>query len=301
MIDRRLLHRLVLILASLRLTGESGKGAARTVTGVSPELKKSFALADFYTQCIDAAGLPIIASSQVRPEALQEAAYLVDHLLDGRNDLRQAITAAKVRVSIMAANEFTTDIPEHHNLTPRDYWNRRARGLGATLARPSVSCGEENLLLLDGDHYQGENILIHEFAHTIHEIGMQAVDPTFDSRLQASYQRAITNGLWRKSYAATNHKEYWAEGVQSWFDCNRSPDASHNAVRTRSALKRYDPELARLVSEVFGDKPWRYASPRTRADASHVSHLDWKSLPRFSWPADILHAADPKPVPDGEK
>ena len=37
---------------------------------------------------------------------------------------------------------------------------------------PSVSCGEENLLALEGDPYSTECILIHEFAHNIHLRGM---------------------------------------------------------------------------------------------------------------------------------
>ncbi len=28
-------------------------------------------------------------------------------------------------------------------------------------------------------------------------------------------------GLWKGKYASVNHHEYFAEGVQSWFDDNR--------------------------------------------------------------------------------
>ena len=40
-------------------------------------------------------------------------------------------------------------------MTPKAYWDKRARGLGATPERPAVSCGEENLLNLQGDWYPG--------------------------------------------------------------------------------------------------------------------------------------------------
>ena len=53
----------------------------------------------------------------------------------------------------MAHNEYTTHIPEHRDLQPRLYWNRRARGLGATPERPAVSRGEENLLGYVNDPY----------------------------------------------------------------------------------------------------------------------------------------------------
>ncbi len=266
--------------------------AVRKVTDVSETLRQSLTLAPFYQQHVDADGLAIVGSKQVQPAALLEAAYLVDRMLDGRDDLRRAIAAAKVRVTVMAADEFTTDVPEHADLTPAAYWNRRARGLGATPARPSVSCGEENLLQMSGDPYHGENILIHEFAHTIHEFGLEKTDPTFNVRLRAAFDQAKERGLWKDVYAATNPQEYWAEGVQSWFDCNRAPDKTHNHIRTREALKKYDPALARLTAEVFGEQAWRYTTPRRRTEALHLSNVDWDALPRFEWPAELLHATD---------
>ena len=33
-----------------------------------------------------------------------------------------------------------------------------------------------------------------------------------------------------------NHHEYFAEGVQSWFDNNRENDHDHNHVNTRAEL-----------------------------------------------------------------
>lgn len=289
-IDRFTLQR------ALPNTIEESTALLRAVTAISQQFRSEYGLSDFYTQAVVADGLPIVASKKVRPEALQEAAYLVDQLLSGRDDIRRAIAAAKVRVTVMAHDEFTTDVPEHADLKPRDYWNRRARGLGATSARPSVSCGEENLLLMPGDPYAGESILIHEFAHTIHEIGLKAVAPDFDARLQVTFERAVAQGLWKKAYAATNRGEYWAEGVQSWFDCNRSPDASHNSVRTREAIKRYDRELAQLLAEVFGDNPWRYGTPRSRGSSAQLVTVNWNDLPRFTWPAEIVDAAKKTPA-----
>lgn len=39
------------------------------------------------------------------------------------------------------------------------------------------------------------------------------------------------------------------------------PNGIHNEIGTRDQLKTYDPDLAQLVSEVFGDRAWRYACP----------------------------------------
>ena len=59
----------------------------------------------------------------------------------------------------------------------------RARGLGGRI----TSCGEENLLNLPGDRYRRENILIHEFAHAIHEMGLNHIDERFDGRLRKCF------------------------------------------------------------------------------------------------------------------
>ena len=83
---------------------------------------------------------------------------------------------------------------------------------------------------------------------------------------------AKTKGLWKGTYAMSNMSEYWAEGVQSWFDTNRQNDSSHNHVDTRAELKSYDPALAKLIEEVFGDDPWRYVRPDKRPDLAQ-SHL----------------------------
>ncbi|MEN8802946.1 MAG: hypothetical protein ABF297_13325, partial [Thiogranum sp.] len=92
------------------------------------------------------------------------------------------------------------------------------------------TCGEENLLGYPGDPYADENILIHEFAHNIHLRGMANIDPTFDTRLQKAYEKAMAAGLWKNKYAATNRFEYFAEGVQSWFGNNRENDHDHPAT-----------------------------------------------------------------------
>jgi hypothetical protein len=189
----------------------------------------------------------------------------------------------------MAPTEFTIDIPEHSDLKPAGYWNKRARGLGATGIRPAVSCGEENLLNYEGDPYRGENILVHEFGHAIHEMGMRDVDRTFDRRLNDTYKKAMSDGLWKSTYAATNRMEYWAEGVQSWFDCNRKADRSqHNGVNTREKLKEYDPPLAKLLEEVFKDNEWRYVRPDRRKEPGHLAGYDPKKAPKFAWPAEAL-------------
>jgi hypothetical protein len=258
---------------------------ARAANPVPEKLRDELKLDKFYQKHVDAGGLPVVGSEKVSDHALAEAAWIVGKMLNGREDILKAMRANKVRVVVMAATEFTTDVPEHSKLTPKQYWDRRARGLGATRQNPCVSCGEENLLGFGGDPYPRENIFVHEFAHAIHGTGLSTADKTFDQRLRAAYDAAKERGLWKNTYAATNHSEYWAEGVQCWFDDNAPPDASHNDIRTRAQLKDYDPELAKLCKEVFGDGEWKYKRPAERKaeDVKHLPGYDTKKLPQFKW------------------
>jgi hypothetical protein len=256
----------------------------------------------FYTQVIYAQGYPICASAGVNPYALKEAAYLVDLMLAKRPDVREAMIASGSRLCILAHDEFTTDQPEwawltgvpvagFESIAAKDYRDARARGMGGSQTDPFCSCAEENLLAYEGDPYTAECILIHELAHNIHLRGMVNVDPTFDSRVKAAYDAAMGAGLWKGKYAAVNHHEYFAEGVQSWFDDNRENDHDHNHVDTRAELLAYDPGLADLCREVFGETELKYTKPATRL-TGHLEGYDPAKASKFEWPERLRKAKE---------
>ena len=225
------------------------------VRPVADDLRAALKLDPFYEKATDYKGLPVLASGKVSDEGLAEARYLIGQMLADRDDVTRALVKANCRFVVMAPTEMTTDVPEQKSMTPKDYWDKRARGLGGRI----TSCGEENLLNLKGDRYRNENILIHEFGHCVHQYGLRAVDPTFDGKLRACYSRATDKGLWKDTYAATSAGEYWAEGVQSYFDCNAPPNAGvHNDINTREKLAKYDPELFALIDDAFKQSPYRY-------------------------------------------
>jgi hypothetical protein len=270
----------------------------------------------YYTQVVSAHGYPICASAKVNPYALKEAAYLVDLMLAKRPDIREAMIASGSRLCILAHNEFTTEQPEWARLAKepvpgfegisiKDYRDARARGMGGSHTDPFCSCAEENLLAYEGDPYPTECILIHEFAHNIHLRGLANVDPTFDARVKAAYDAAMKAGLWKGKYASVNHHEYFAEGVQSWFDNNRFDDHDHNHVHLRSQLMEYDPQLAALCREVFSDTDLKYTKPGTRL-TGHLEGYDPAQAPKFEWPERLrkvredIHAAAVKRSEDAE-
>ena len=248
----------------------------------------------FYTQIERLRGFPIVASAKVNPYALKEAAFIGDLMLAKRPEVLEAMVRSGARLCIMAHNEHTTDLPEFERLgsepspgfeeySGKDFWDARARGTGGSETDPYCSCAEENVLGYPGDPYSTENILIHEFAHNIHLRGLNNVDPDFDQRLKKVYEAAMKAGLWKGKYASVNHYEYFAEGVQSWFDDNREDDHDHNHVNTRVELLEYDPALAAICREVFKDTEFSYTKPATRLHG-HMAGYDPSKAPTFVWP-----------------
>jgi len=101
----------------------------------------------------------------------------------------------------------------------------------------------------------------------------------------------IVFGGEKECYAGKNRSEYWAEGVQNWYDTNRTMDHDHNHIHTREQLKTYDPALAKLCEDVLGDSPWRFVSPRDRAGTGHLKGFDPAQAPKAVDPEHIEQAA----------
>jgi hypothetical protein len=94
----------------------------------------------------------------------------------------------------------------------------------------------------------------------------------------------------KECYAGKNQAEYFAEGVQSWFNTNRTMDHDHNHIHTRQQLKDYDPGLAKLCEEVLGDSEWRFISPRMRGGKDHLQGYDPAKSPAVV-NSDFIEAA----------
>lgn len=225
------------------------------VTGI-PEGKS---IPSFYQKYIETEGLYVTSSGKVSDEALLKACDIISLMLAKRPDVKAHMVKKGCHVMVIGKDEETCDLPEFAHICNCEdsikYWNWRARGFGgAPEDEFSSSCGEENLLALPQDKYAGENILIHEFAHLIHTVGIVGVEPDFNERLEALRQHAIRKGLWEKTYAVSNKEEYFAECVQSFFNCNRYAEPAngvHNWVNRRTKLKTYDPDMYRLLQEYF--------------------------------------------------
>ncbi|NLY11396.1 MAG: hypothetical protein GX020_06905 [Firmicutes bacterium] len=219
-------------------------------------------LHEFYKKYYkSASGIHICSSEKVKDDTFIVVASVADVMLSKREDIRQALIEQKCRIGIMAADEITTDIPEHSRF-PQLNW---ARGLGGYKGNAFSTCGEENIWREENDRYKREYILPHEFGHTIHLAGIQVGAPDLFEEIKDAYQEAVSKGLWQNTYAGSNEAEYFAEGVQFWFNVGNytldgKPNGVHNHVHNRKLLKEYDIRLYNIMADVFPEtllpKPW---------------------------------------------
>ena len=214
----------------------------------------------FYQKHLDAYGIPIASSAAVHDRAHYQARDLIREVLANRPDLLEALASTRTRIAIMAESEVITDIPEFrflYQLAPGRDWDTvlRGGGLGPNTAIPVLVVAERNLICLQSDLIPHKDVFIHEVAHAVLTMAIEfkLKDAEFRSRVESAYASAIAAGRWRHTYAATNPDEYWAEGTLAWFNLNSPPDPIHNNVNTRAELIEYDPALAELVEEVYGD------------------------------------------------
>jgi len=234
-----------------------------------------------YTQQVEAAGIPILASHRVAPEAMTAAQSLMTEMLAYRPDLGAVLAREGYRVAILAEEEAITDLPENAHwtrptrddprltrcerkhyetrigaLTDREYWNARARGIGGRF----MVGAEEDLLGLRSSRYYGETIFVHEFAHNV-LYAVQQADPALYAEVEAAFAAALAEGLWKDEYASTTVQEYWAEGTQFWFNSNRLAVFGGRRILSHRDLVAYDPRLAAVLARAYAKRHQLAADP----------------------------------------
>jgi hypothetical protein len=209
----------------------------------------------FYKKFVSVDGFPITSSAIPSDEALKETAkWVCLMLLAARPSVKASMIAYHGKMTVIGSypKELTTQVPEFSYLTPPEYWNERARGLGATPFRPTGACAEENVLCASEDRYRGECIMVHEFAHSM---TLLSGNSTFLDKLQTTFENSVTKKkLWANTYSATNAQEYFADAVQAWLGCQSyqfPEDGVDGPINTIDRIQSYDPDLFILLQEFF--------------------------------------------------
>lgn len=245
---------LLIALALISNVSHPPKAGAQTVISPVPANIVSLYHLDtkWYKKYIDVGGLPVLGSANVQDATLIRAADQLETLIHTfPYGPVPSLNSHKIRIVITARNEKMSAIPEvfaqYGTKLDRRYWG----GMGATTSLP-VSVGTEaNIMDNDGR----ENTFVHETGHTLMELALEEIDPKFTPELDAAWKNAVATGLWTNTYSRTNIKEYWAEGIESYFNVNNPGPVGgnrvHNNIATRTLLANYDPMLYALLNRVF--------------------------------------------------
>ena len=101
--------------------------------------------------------------------------------ISGRQEYRDNIYQSAKFFAIMAQEEKITEVPELVNT-----WRKNSRGMSTILDGAFPTTGAEENLVCNckgEDKYWLEDYFLHEVAHTLHLIGVNPADPTFEGRV----------------------------------------------------------------------------------------------------------------------
>jgi alpha-glucosidase len=204
----------------------------------------------FYGKRLRYAGIEIKSHDSIDDRALTAARERLEQMLRSNPSVSANLAAAGAELHIIGADQVPSDLPENRHFKGRPYEgtltiDERTRGTGGGLA---ASCGEENLLKFARDRYEGRDVCVHEFAHTIYNVG---VDEATRALFAARYSAATARGLWNGTYAGTNPHEFFAELSMWYFGTHGDPGALRRVERGPAWLAAYDAESFALVERFY--------------------------------------------------
>ncbi|MEX3937732.1 hypothetical protein AB4Y32_39510 [Paraburkholderia phymatum] len=213
---------------------------------------------NYYKKYVDASGIPVVAAAEVDSFALLKAKRIIEVMVSKHDPIRRLLANNVKGFLIIPKNREMTTLPAYVDMDRRfplpcdEKWDKRAQGCGWISCLPYVSCSEANLLKVGRplDRYPRESICIHEFAHAVMDAGILVHDPGFDDRLNALYKDAKEKYL-GNSYAGQNPGEYWAVGVQAWFNAADCVHKGTTPTDTFDKLHKTDPSFACEVGKWF--------------------------------------------------
>jgi len=239
----------------------------------------------YYAKFTYAREFVVLGSGHTSDEALLKANDTIRKMFAYRHDVLKAMIADGARLVVLGRAEKLSDLPEL-----RGSVFDGVRYLEYAPDLKLIVVPEENVLGLADDPVAGRSMVVSLFAKGLYQVcGRRPVDPKFgarrdkqqyelrvkrldvefDNRLKKLYEDAVAKGRWKGTPAARDRAEYWAAGVEAYFDAAGSGLPANGADRpiaTREALKAYDPDLYGLVDETM----------------AYAGHVDWRFQPRAS-------------------
>ncbi|MBK8977545.1 MAG: tetratricopeptide repeat protein [Planctomycetes bacterium] len=154
------------------------------------------------------------------------------------------------RHDLLLEDERTTDAPARASLRGERTFDGRVwddvRGIGGLQAATGIEA-------LDDAASFGFDVLAHEVAHQAHLFGFRS--RAIDARIRDLYRDAIADERCLDYYAASNHAEYFAQGVEAFHCLAKRPATEPTHGHTRFELMRLDPALHQLICELVDRDP----------------------------------------------
>jgi len=214
--------------------------------------------------------IEVAATQLVSEVGHQKGAAIVGRMLANiGDDVWNNMVRRRVRVGIFSRHEALSVYPEYQNLADTPSCRGKCTGscrrtctfdgrkwdtvAGAGGVRAAIL--ESNILCDRYDPYRkGNNILAHEFIHSIH---MNGLPSDKNSQLTSAFANAKRRKLWGlSSYAMATAYEYFAEAGGVWFGVNHNGssggmDRCSTEMGCRRHLKIRDPKLYALLHYTF--------------------------------------------------
>ncbi len=274
-----------LVKSTFKLTAENDwrYRPVRRQPSVFPPPPK-FKIDPYYSKFTYAREFTVLGSKQVSDEALLKANDIIRKMFAYRHDILKALIADGARLVVLGRDERLSDLPEFKEVKNRPGFDE-LRFLDYSPELKLMVVPEENVLCLMSDPLAGKCLVVTVFAKALYRhTGLRPVDPDFDrqrnkqqyelrvkrmdidfdARLGKIHQDATGKGLWKGTPAAHSRVEYWAAGVEAYFDAAGAgfpPALADRPITSREALKAYDPDLYALVDETMAYKEhvdWRF-------------------------------------------
>ena len=223
----------------------------------------------YYTKfTICECGVVIKSCDAVSDEAHEMAKTIIDFMLLKTPEASAILKGSKAELAIYAKGQDAYEIVEHR--AGCLFLHRPVEGFGGTMEIPTTSISEVNVLhIVEGEYitrYTHECILVHEFAHALHLIGINYMkDTSLADEFRSIYAQTKEEGLWPNTYAISNYEEYFATLSTVWFNVmeegfNGTWDGTRGPVNTRAELQVYDPRayayFQKIYSEEYLPHPW---------------------------------------------
>ncbi len=251
-----------------------------------------FQMDPFYTKFTWARELPIVASGNVDDRAMLAANDMVRKLFAYRHDLLKALINDGGRIIVLSRQQTLTDLPEFA-AERQAAWPASSRVWSYTSEKKFIVVPEENLLAPESEVWQGKRLLVGLLARAVYRVAatrevderyatvrrdsqqyeqrllwkdsepIPRMDVRFAVRMRELAAQASEQGLWKGTPAARDEIEYWAAGLEAYFDASGRgyvPNNSAWPISTREQLERYDPGLYAAVHATMlyaGHQDWR--------------------------------------------